>query len=423
MNKLISSGLFIVVSAVCVFATNGDNLIGLGTSSRAMGGTSIAHFSAGASATGNPALIVFSKGGEFTFGGTYLSPEVKVKTTDTNGQNDLSASSDAKKSTIPYAALTHNLDNGFSVGGSIFGVAGMGTDWTNGEGTIGDPSIGDFGLYSMKSNLTMLKLSAPIAYKWNDWSFGIAPVMVFGTLEMSFVSPSQGPIDNNSSSNAGFGFELGTLYRYSPLGLSIGMVYHSPVSLRYKDQISAVSSAFGYGTPGSSFATMSDVLEQPAEYGIGIDWTQGDLSLSADYRKILWGEAQGYKDFNWEDQEVYAIGAEYRINELSLRCGYNYGKNPIKPKIDSTVVNASSSSPATNGDVINTFNHVMFPAITQTHYTIGAGYQFNHAVSADIAFSYATSPEVTVSAKSVGLGNVTVTNEQYCASAAVNVVF
>ena len=421
MNKIILSTLCIVVSSVSLFATNGDNLIGLGTSSRAMGGTGIAHFSAGASATGNPALITFSKGGEFTFGGTYLSPSVNVKTTDTNGTNDLSASSDAKKNTIPYAALTHNLDNGFSVGGSIFGAAGMGTDWTKGDGAIGNPSVGDFGLYSMKSNLTMLKISAPIAYKWKDWSFGVAPVMVFGTLHMSFISPSQGLVDNNSSSDAGFGLELGSVYKYSPLGLSVGVVYHSPVTLSYSDQISAVSKAFGYGTPVSNFETMSDVLEQPAEFGIGIDWTWDDISLTADYRNIQWGEAQGYKDFNWENQDVYSLGAEYRINELALRFGYNYGKNPIKPKSDSTVV--SSASPATNGDVVNTFNHVMFPAITETHYTIGAGYQFNQAVSADLALTYATSPEVTVSAKSVGLGNVTVSNEQYSASAALNVVF
>lgn len=423
MNKLISLTLFTLLSAVSLFGTNGDNLIGLGTSSRAMGGTGIAHFSAGASATGNPALIVFSKGGEFTFGGTYLSPSVSVKTTDTNGTNDLSTSSDAKKNTIPYAALTHNLDNGFSVGGSIFGAAGMGTDWTEGEGAIGDPSIGDVGLYSMKSNLTMLKISAPVAYKWNNWSFGIAPVMVFGTLHMSFISPTQGLIDNNSSNNAGFGFELGSLYRYAPLGLSVGMVYHSAVSLSYANQISALSSAFGYGTTGSAFNTMSDVLEQPAEYGIGIDWTRGDFSLTVDYRGILWGEAQGYKEFNWENQDVYSLGGEYRIKDLALRCGYNYGQNPIKPKNDATVVNSSSTSPATNGDVINAFNHVMFPAITETHYTIGAGYQFNQAVSADLALTYATSPEVTVSAKSIGLGNVSVSNEQYSASAALNVVF
>jgi long-subunit fatty acid transport protein len=65
----------------------------------------------------------------------------------------------------------------------------------------------------------------------------------------------------------------------------------------------------------------------------------------------------------------------------------------------------------------------MFPAITEKHYTLGAGYQFNRTTSADIALVYATSPDITVSAKTVGLGNVTVTNNQFAASAGLNVKF
>lgn len=417
MKKLLFIG---GVSSLCVttlLATNGDNLIALGVAARAMGGTGIAHFSAGASATGNPALIVLSKGGEFTFGATYLAPSVDVRTSDTGGTNDLSTSSSSKHNTIPYAALTHNLGNGFSVGGSIFGAAGMGTDWTKGEGAYTNSS--SVGLYSMKTNLTMLKVSAPVAYEYNELSFGVAPVMIFGTLGMSYAAMP----NNQPSSDTGFGVELGALYQYKPLGVNIGAVYHSPISLSYHNQISAISKSFGYGTSGSNFSTFSDELEQPAELGFGVDWRYENISLTADYRNIYWGDAKGYKDFNWQNQSVYAFGAEYRIDDLSLRCGYNYGKNPIKAKSDTTVVNPTSSSPATNGDVINTFNHVMFPAITQEHYTLGAGYQFNTVVSADLAFIYARGPEVRVSAPTVGLGNISVTNDQYALSAAINVIF
>jgi long-chain fatty acid transport protein len=419
MKRSLLIGGLSSLCAVSLFATNGDNLIALGVVARAMGGTGIAHFSAGASATGNPALIVLSKGGEFTFGATYLAPSVDVKTSDTvGGVNDLSASSSSKHNTIPYAALTHNLGNGFSVGGSIFGAAGMGTDWTKGEGAY--TSSSSVGLYSMKTNLTMLKVSAPVAYQWNEFSFGVAPVMIFGTLGMSYVE-----IPNNEpSSDTGFGVELGVLYQYKPLGINIGAVYHSPISLSYHNQISAVSKSFGYGTSGSNLSSFSDELEQPAELGVGVDWRYENLSLTADYRNIYWGEAKGYKNFNWENQSVYALGAEYKIDDLSLRCGYNYGKNPIKAKNDATpIVGTSSPTNPTNGDVINTFNHVMFPAITEQHYTLGAGYQFNNAVSADVALIYARGPEVTVDAPTVGLGKISVTNDQYALSAAINVIF
>ncbi|MGB5661460.1 MAG: outer membrane protein transport protein, partial [Thermoanaerobaculia bacterium] len=34
--------------------------------------------------------------------------------------------------------------------------------------------------------------------------------------------------------------------------------------------------------------------------------------------------------FNWKDQWVYALGADYRVNDtLTLRAGYNYGENPV----------------------------------------------------------------------------------------------
>ncbi len=417
-------------------ATNGDNLIALGTTARAMGGTGIAHFSAGSSATGNPALITQSTGGEFTFGGTYFDPTVTVKTSNTAGVNDLTATSSAKNNVIPYAALTHIMDNGISIGGSIFGSAGMGTNWTQGSGAMGDPSQGDVGLYSMKSNLTILKMSVPVAYKINNFSIGAAPVLLYGTLEMNFASPDRNPatmaplstyhtVDNGSSSDTGFGFEIGTTYTFDTLGLTLGAIYHSPISLTYKNQLSSISKEFGYGTTGASYGAFSDELEQPAELGVGFDWSTQHFSLTGDYRQIQWKDAQGYKNFNWKNQDVYAIGAEYRFESLALRGGYNYGKNPIQDNHDSNAVNPTMPPQYqnTHGDTVNAFNHVMFPAITQHHYTLGAGYVFNRTTSADIALVYATSPDVTVSAKTVGLGNVTVTNDQFAASAGLNVKF
>jgi len=428
--------IFLCLVYTASWGTNGDNLIALGTTARAMGGTSIAHFSAGSSATGNPALITKSTGGEFTFGGTYFDPSVKVKTSNTSGINDLSATSSAKNNVIPYAALTHTMDNGISIGGSIFGAAGMGTNWTKESGTLGDPSIGDVGLYSMKSNLTMLKVSIPVAYKINHFSIGIAPVLLYGTLEMNFASPDRDSntmaplstfhtVDNGSASDTGVGFEIGTTYTFETLGLTLGAIYHSPISLTYKNQLSSISREFGYGTAGSSFGTFSDELQQPTEIGIGFDWSRQNFSLTGDYRQLQWGNAQGYQDFNWKNQDVYAIGAQYRFAHLAVRAGYNYGKNPIQSNIDTRAVNPTlpPQYQNTHGDTINTFNHVMFPAITEKHYTLGAGYQFNRTTSADIALVYATSPDITVSAKTVGLGNVTVTNNQFAASAGLNVKF
>jgi len=432
----------VALTSTAAFATNGDNLIATGAKSLGMGGASIAHFDGAESATANPALIAKSKGTEFTIGGTYFRPNVKVQVVDTttsNGTNVVNATSDAKNNVIPYVALTENLDNGFSLGLSMYGSAGMGTDYRSsapaGAQTVGaTASNGAMGLYSMRSNLMLLKFSAPVAYGQDNWSVGIAPVVMYGSLDIAFrtndtnstggivgVTGSDGlkDVGRGSSSDIGLGYEAGAAYTLKDMGVTAAVRYQSAIMMEYKNQISVAGAAFGYTGTSGAFMAKSDKLEQPAEYGIGLDWTQGDLSLTADWKKIQWGSAAGYKDFGWMDQNVYAVGAEYRMDKLALRLGYNYAKNPISINTDATAGGGGNK----NGETMNVFNHILFPAITEKHYTVGAGYEFTKNVGADVAFMYATSPRVSVTAPSVTLDAFSVQNNQKAVSANLNYKF
>jgi len=209
---------------------------------------------------------------------------------------------------------------------------------------------------------------------------------------------------NGSSGSFGLGLELGASYTLPDMGLTLGAIYHSSIEMEYQDQISTAATAFGL--------SFDNKLEQPAEYGLGIDWTEGDISVTADWKNIRWGNARGYENFGWENQNVYALGAEYRYNDLALRAGFNYAKNPIV---------ATDGTGA--GGSINTLNHVLFPAVTERHYTLGAGYQFTKNVGADFAVTYALSPDVKAETGSAGLGNMTVTNDQFAFSANLNYSF
>jgi long-chain fatty acid transport protein len=433
--------LSVVVTAIN--ATNGDNLIATGAKSLGMGGAATAHYNGAESATANPALITQGKGTKITFGGTYFRPDVEIKVVDTvagNGTNNVTAKSDAKNNVIPFVALTENLDNGFAIGLSMYGSAGMGTDWRStapaGAQTVGaTQSTGAMGLYSMRSNLMLLKFSAPIAYGQDNWSVGVAPVVMYGALDIAFrtndtnstggivgVTGSDGlkDIGRGSSNDIGLGYEAGAAYTLKDMGLTAAVRYQSAIMMEYKNQISVAAAAFGYGASPTGLAAKSDKLEQPAEYGIGFDWTEGDISLTADYKRIQWGNAAGYKDFGWENQNVYAIGAEYRMDKLALRAGYNYAKNPIKNNTDTTSVSGQANN---NGDTMNAFNHVLFPAVTEKHYTVGAGYQFTKNVGADVALMYATSPDVTVNASTVALDQLTVSNDQMAVAANLSYKF
>jgi len=257
-----------------------------------------------------------------------------------------------------------------------------------------------------------LKFSVPMAYGQDNWSLGIAPVMMYGSLDMSLDMPdgvgSYHDVGNGSSSSFGLGLELGAAYTLPDLGLTLGAVYHSAIKMEYKDQIQTVGHAFGYGT--GMGAEFSNRLDQPAEYGLGVDWTEGDISLTMDWKNIRWGNARGYQDFGWENQDVYALGAEYRMDDLALRVGFNYAANPIVEQ------------PASDNGRINLLNMGMFPAVTQRHYTLGAGYQFTKNVGVDVAATYGVSGDI-LSDTSGNAGVVKVTNDQIALSANLNYSF
>ena len=72
---------------------------------------------------------------------------------------------------------------------------------------------------------------------------------------------------------------------------------------------------------------------------------------------------------NWEDQTVVAAGAAYKpVAPLTLRAGFNYGKNPVPDK----------------------YLNALFPAIVESHATFGAGYDFGQGsqvnASVQVAF-------------------------------------
>ena len=416
-----------------VVATNGDSLIGLGAISRAMGGTGIAHFSGAESALKNPAILAQQEGLEVMFGGTFFAPDVEI--TKNGSPQDITATSDAKENMIPEVAIAHTLGDGWVIGVGMFGSAGMGTDWRASAPMINpDPLVGAVGLYGMRSNLLLLKFALPVAYTQDNWSIGIAPVMQYGALDLAFTTANIDPTTGNlntpdtkqvgqgSSYDFGVGYDLGFAYEIPAAGITLGLVYESAIAMTYDHQISNAASAFGYGTPApGALPNFSDDLEQPAHIGFGVDWNNNDLmSVTFDIKSIKWGEAQGYKDFGWENQTVYALGVEYILDRLALRFGYNYGKNPIANNLDTTPVFTGGPE---NGHVLNTFNHVMFPAITEQHYTAGFGYTFSKHVLLDMAFTFATSPDVTVPAATTGLGDLTVTNDQIAITAGIKYQF
>ena len=135
-------------------------------------------------------------------------------------------------------------------------------------------------------------------------------------------------------------------------------------------------------------------LESPQQLGFGAAYTFRNLNLTieANAKWLNWSDAAGYDDFDWEDQWIYSIGAQYSpIDKLQLRIGYNYAANPVKEHngFDGTQGISVQGKTMMSQYYYETFRIIGFPAIAEQHLTFGIGYQFTEWFSANLGFMYA----------------------------------
>ena len=407
----------LALGATSALATNGSNLIGYGAKARGMGGTDIGISHGAESALGNAAMITTVEGTEISFGGTLFMPDV-------SNENDLSglgmaptssSSSAADMSVIPEVSIASKITDKFYMGVGMWGTAGMGVDYRDAN-TASDTQL------QMVTNLQLMQFGVPLAYKINNLSLAITPVLQYGSLDINYV---YGLDDGNASTGPGnvgmgvaqdleFGVNLGVSYDIK--GITIGAMYKSQIDMEYKgfgDTVAPFTGGAGYD---------NDKLSTPAEIGLGFSYKMKEHTIAFDYKLVKWSDAKGYEDFEWEDQNVYAIGYEYAASKWALRLGYNYADSPIS---EQTYAGANDANLAAG--VVNTFNLLGFPAIVQSHITIGGSYKLNKQTSVDLAYVYALEETETYDNFSQAFGGgateISTTHSQQSVSAQLNFNF
>ena len=351
-----------------VLATNGTNMIGLGAQSSAMGGTGVAAYYGAENVVINPGLIGKAQGTEFSFGGTLFMPTVK-----NDGSNpSASATSKADMNLIPSVSLVSRINNQLTFGIGMYGTSGMGVDYTGNAGTPAQ------GTSEAQTNLQIMRFAPTLAFNQANFGIGASAIIQYGSLDINYDAPGGDPsFGHGMASDLGYGFSLGGYYDLND-NLTLAASYTSAIKMKYDGQISDAASPFGL--------TLSDELEQPAELKLGMAYDMGAMTYTADYKQIAWGSATGYKDFGWEDQNVFAIGAKYTARNYWAGLGLNHGNNPIKEQ----------SPTSAGGYSKNMFNNVFFPATVETHITFGGGYSLTKNVSLDAAIVYAPEAKTSV---------------------------
>jgi len=328
----------------------------------------------------NSAWMSYYKGFNVSFGGILFMPEVKAKSNITG--TEASATSQSKMFVVPEVGIVNQINDKLTFGIGAFGVSGLGVDYRN----KGDEFL------NIHTTFQLVRVIPTLAYKVNDAiSVSGAVHLVYGSLDLGASICAGGPpcinLGGGQSQNYGVGAQLGVAYNMGDF-VYAGLNYQSPVNLTYK----RVFDSNGDG----QFEDFK--LTQPLELALGVGVKPMDnLKVGMDIRFINWKKAKGYKDFQWKDQLVIALGGEFKpMQKLALRAGYNFGRSPIRGGTKNLMnANRIPNFAAPFSDFqIAFFNLIGFPAITEHHITLGLGYEFTKNFGIDLAYKHAFNKKV-----------------------------
>ncbi len=389
MKKMVKRTLLAASVAAAVgamgnaWATNGYELIGIGSYQMGMAGAVVAAPGSAMTANTNPAgLADIAPQADFSL--EAFSPDRHVNFKATGGQKQ---KSDVSMYGIPALGWVAPVAPGSNIyfGGGAYGTSGLGVDYpqtmyspvTN---PMAPPSSSNPPLYFRGySSLSVMELAPAVAMKLNDrLSVGFA--LNIGYLQASFLqqivsgggntSPGtvlQGVNMTRSSSAFGLGATLGVLYKVNRMW-TVGAAYTSEQRFELKYNLAPgdiTVNAMPY--PGGRYTL---VMKTPQMFAVGATaHINPSLSVSGQIKYIGWKHVMnslsvtGPKNYNgftpkWKDQTAYALAVNYKVNPaLQVRAGINYAKSPIR-----------SNEVGYN---------LILPAVVETHYTAGVSYQIN----------------------------------------------
>jgi len=381
--------MFFVTSA---FATNGYQLIGMGSYQKSLAGAVTALPGSNMTAVTNPAGMI-RIGHRADFSMEAFMPERSTDFTVSGGNKADSSSDIYGIPAIGWNGPVGTRDD-MVFGGGMYGTSGMGVDY-------GVTDMGSNRYWDGYSSIAFWQMAPCVAWQAAEsMSLGVS-----FNVDFQQVAFQQRVMDNannilmnfdlsRGASAFGFGVTFGLLYDINDM-VTAGASYKSKqffTDLEY--QLANGDINFGGPAPAGTYSLGLDFPQQAA-IGIAVHATQA-FTFAADVKWIDWSDTMDKlsvsgpggislpMDPGWDDQVIYAIGIAYKVNDnFNLRAGFNYAESPI--------------------DVNSAANNLILPAVVETHYTFGGDYRLDEHW--DIGFHYMYVPENTITA-TAGLGGL-----------------
>jgi long-chain fatty acid transport protein len=404
--------LTIAWAASSAWATNGMNLEGYGPVAHSMGGASYAYDNGNAAVINNPATLSLRNGykNRLDVALGFLGPDVRVSV-----PGGPSVKSDETGYFMPAFGWTTER-NGLVYGVGVFAQGGMGTEYpadsflalNSGEKVHAEVTFGRV-LFPLSARINdRLTVGGTVDFVWAamDMQMALPGDRAPGLVQRSTIPlPALGATDylrldfaddqpwTGEARGYGFAGKIGLTYRLHDR-VTLGAVYHSETQVEDLESDDA-SIRFGSSLDGSTAGTLPGKatvrdFQWPDTYGAGVAIDATDrLMLVAEVKRINWSktmdsfnltfepDAGGSVDLSlpqeWDDQTVGLFGLAFRVTDaLTLRGGYNRADNPVPDR----------------------YVNPLFPAIVETHYTAGFGFQPNDRHAFHLSAMYAPDTEV-----------------------------
>jgi long-chain fatty acid transport protein len=422
------AALLVTGSFGLAFATNGYQLIGVGQIQKSMGGAVTAAPLDAMTAISNPAGMA-RIGSRADFSMEAFMPKRSVDFTGlgmgmAGGESTEGGSKMYGIPAIGWTAPAFGRDDMY-FGGGMYGTSGLGVDYDELNMMTGPALDFMFGApggtyedvtFSGYSAIQFWKMAPTVAWNVNEkLTLGgalnldyqsVAIVQKFRNVPLTAAGQAMYGgakyVDINfdlgrPTSQMGYGFTVGALYDLNDT-LTFGASYSSKQTFGDAEFRVGTNDILNYAGAVGKAGTYAMDLQYPQQFALGVAYKPtAELLIDFDVKWINWSDTHDNVAFSgpsgafmtsggpvssidlpfgWEDQWVYALGAQYALNEkVNLRAGFNYAEMPI--------------------DEADVFNNLVFPAIVERHIAVGADYKFDDHWSVAGTYMHAWSESLT----------------------------
>lgn len=218
---------------------------------------------------------------------------------------------------VPSLSVIQHTNSQLSYGVAVVG-SGASVDYRQ-------PVVKDGNHATAKDNLAMATINPTISYKITP-NLSIGAALQLGVQQFRAkgvivgMDAQQQAIELPAHGNQwawGYGYALGTTWQFLP-EWTLGASYISETVFSKLD-----------GYQNDLLASSEGRLNLPERFGVGVSYQANkQLKIGMDILQINWQDTNGFGEgtaFNWQDQTVYRIGADYQLNSISsVRIGYSH---------------------------------------------------------------------------------------------------